>query len=133
MLNLNQHRNSKIQGNVGVGIAIAWFISAGYDVSIPVTDSQDYDLVIGVGNAISTVQVKTSYCRASNSNNYQVNLRVLGGNRSGTGKVKLFDPQAVDYIFIVTDSNEKYFIPSADIDNKTSVTLSSKYDKYLVT
>jgi hypothetical protein len=132
MLNLNQHRNSKIQGNVGVGIAIAWFMSAGYDVSIPVTDSQDYDLVIGVDNDLSTVQVKTSYCLNS-SGNYQVNLRVLGGNRSGTGKVKLFDSQAVDYVFIVTDSNEKYFIPSADIDNKTSVTLSSKYDKYLVT
>ena len=131
MLNLNQHRNSKIQGNVGVGIAIAWFMSAGYDVSIPVTDSQDYDLVIGVDNRLSTVQVKTTYHQTT-TGNYQANLRVVGGNRSGTGKVKHFDPNKVDYVFIVTDANEKYFIPSHEIENKRSITLCDKYDRYLV-
>ncbi len=132
MLNLSQHRNSKIQGNVGVGIAIAWFMNAGYDVSIPVTDSQDYDLVIGVGNDLKSVQVKTTYYQTP-TGNYQATLRVVGGNRSGTGKVKHFDPQAVDYVFIVTDANEKYFIPSHEIETRRSITLCGKYDKYLVT
>ena len=132
MLLLSQYKNSKIQGNVGMGIAIAWFMSAGYDVSIPVTDSQDYDLVIGVGHKLNTVQVKTTYHK-NKAGNYEANLRVTGGNRSGTGKVKHFDSQQVDYLFIVTDANDKYFIPTCEIDNKRGITLCAKYDKYLVT
>ena len=37
--------NSKRQGNIGIGAAIAWFTVHGYTVSIPLTDSQDYDLI----------------------------------------------------------------------------------------
>ena len=132
MLGLSHHRNSKKQGDVGLGVAIGWFVSAGYHVSIPLTDSQDYDLVIDADGALSKVQVKTTYFR-NEAGNYKANLRVSGGNRSGTGKVKNFNPFIVDYLFIVTESNEKYFIPARELVNVNSVTLSAKYDKYLVT
>jgi hypothetical protein len=132
MLQLQRQKNSKKQCDVGLGIAIAWFTSAGYDVYIPLTDSQQADLVVGVGNLLSSVQVKTTYFR-NRTGNYQANLRVSGGNRSGTGKIKDFDPQAVDFVFVVTDANDKYFIPSGAIENKGSITLYARYDEYLVT
>ena len=38
--------NNKEKGNSGLGMAIAYFSTRGYTVSIPLNDTQDYDLVI---------------------------------------------------------------------------------------
>jgi hypothetical protein len=57
---------------------------------------------------------------------------VLGGNRSGTGKVKYFDPQRVDYVFVVTAVGEKYLFPSGIIETRTAITLCEKYALYKV-
>lgn len=38
-------KNTKEQGTIGLGKAIAYFTSRGFVVSIPLNDSQDYDLV----------------------------------------------------------------------------------------
>ena len=131
MLLLQKQKNSKKQGDVGLAIAIAWFAQNGYHIAIPLTDSQDYDLVVEVDGKFKGVQVRTTYCRNS-TGNFRVNLRVLGGNRSGTGKVKLFNPKLVDYLFVVTDRGEKYFIPSTEINNRNSLTLYEKYAVYKV-
>lgn len=37
---------NKEKGNSGLGMAIAYFSSNGFTVSIPLNDTQDYDLVI---------------------------------------------------------------------------------------
>ena len=37
---------NKEKGNTGLGMAIAYFVANGYVVSIPLNDTQDYDLVI---------------------------------------------------------------------------------------
>jgi hypothetical protein len=131
MLLLQKQKNSKTQGDVGLAIAIAWFAQNGYHISIPLTDSHDYDLVVEVNGRFSGVQVRTTYHR-NPQGNYRVNLRVLGGNRSGTGKVKLFDPKKVDYLFVVTDSGEKYLFPTSVINNRNSLTMYGKYAAYKV-
>jgi hypothetical protein len=131
MLLLQKQKNSKKQGDVGLAIASAWFAQNGFHVAIPLTDSQDYDLVVEVNGKFKGVQVRTTYCKNPNGN-FRVNLRVLGGNRSGTGKVKYFNPQLVDYLFVVTDRGEKYFILSAAINNRNSLTLYEKYAPYKV-
>lgn len=38
--------SNKEKGNSGLGMEIAYFSSNGYVVSIPLNDTQDYDLVI---------------------------------------------------------------------------------------
>ena len=38
--------SNKEKGNSGLGMAIAYFSTNGYVVSIPLNDTQDYDLVI---------------------------------------------------------------------------------------
>lgn len=38
--------NSKKQGDVGMCYAIAYYSRLGWTVSIPITDSQDYDLLV---------------------------------------------------------------------------------------
>jgi hypothetical protein len=128
---LRNQINSKKQGDVGLGVAIGRFVRKGYHVSIPLTDSQDYDLVIEVDDQLCKVQVKMTYYQKY-EDIYQVNLRVFGGNRSGTGKVKHFDPERVDYLFVLTEAGDMYFIPSRDIQSRSSMNLGEQYAAYLV-
>ena len=51
-------KNTKIQGSIGLGQAIACFTKLGYIVSVPLNDSQDYDLIVEIDNKLYKVQVK---------------------------------------------------------------------------
>lgn len=115
-----RQRNSKKQGDVGLGLAIAYFTGLGCTVSIPLTDSQAYDLIIDDG-IIKRVQVKTSTCR-KNSGSWSVEMRTKGGNKSGE-RVSSFDPTAVDIVFIATQSGERYLIPADRINSRSSFTV----------
>ena len=46
-----------------IRMAIAYFTTKGYTVSIPLNDTQDYDLVIEKCNKLYTVQVKATGCK----------------------------------------------------------------------
>ena len=96
------------QGNIGMSYAIAYYSSLGYTVSIPLTDTQDYDLIVDDGERLLKVQVKTTTSKSKNSNNYRLNLRVTGGNRSGIGKNKMFNENHCDLVFAMTESLEFY-------------------------
>jgi hypothetical protein len=48
ILRLSEQHNTKIQGNIGLVNAIAWFEEHGYRVFLPLTDSQDEDLVVKI-------------------------------------------------------------------------------------
>ena len=53
-------KTNKEKGNTGLGIAIAYYSSNGYTVSIPLNDTQDYDLIVDKSNVLKKVQVKTT-------------------------------------------------------------------------
>ena len=54
---------NKEKGNTGLGITVAYFTANGYTVSIPLNDTQDYNLVIDKNNELKTVQVKATGCK----------------------------------------------------------------------
>lgn len=126
---LNQ-ANSKKQGDVGTGIAIGWFVAKGYTVSVPLTDSQGYDLVVEIKGVLKKVQVKTSTFRRT-AGSYVVELRTKGGNRSGSGKVKLFSQCKVDLLFVLTADGKRYLIPAKDCP-AGSISLGEKWDSYVI-
>lgn len=70
--------SNKEKGNSGLGMAIAYFSSNGYVVSIPLNDTQDYDLVIEKDGKLAKVQVKATGCKTKN-NIYQLSLKSCGG------------------------------------------------------
>jgi hypothetical protein len=124
-------RNSRKQGDVGLGVAIGYFARQGFTVCLPLTDSQGFDLVFeDEAGVLRKVQVKTSRCRAK-SGSWTVELRTKGGNRSGTGKTKLFDPSAVDFLFVVVESGDQYLIPAEKCPPR-SITMGRKWDEYRV-
>lgn len=122
--------NSRIQGNAGLGSAIAYYTSNGLVVSLPLTDSQEYDLIVDYDGVLAKVQVKTS--SHIERSNYVVNLRVCGGNRSGTGKYKKFNNKLVDYVFILLEDGRMFNIPSSEILSTSSITMYAKYDRFQV-
>ena len=123
---LNECKTYSKQGNIGLAYAIAYYSKLGYTVSIPLTDTQDYDIIVDTGETLLKVQVKTTTCK-SEYNNYQLNLKVSGGNRSGEGKVKTFDQNNYDLVFAMTNDFEFYSIPRKEITSKTSISLGEKY------
>jgi hypothetical protein len=58
--------NPRKQGDVGLGSAVGWFAANGYTVSLPLTDSQDYDVVVDDGEGLARVQVRTTRHRQAN-------------------------------------------------------------------
>ena len=121
----------KKQGDIGMAYAIAYYSKLGYTISIPLTDSQDYDLIVDTGTDLLKVQIKTS-SQYSEYGIPMVALRTSGGNRSGKGKVKTFDQNSSDLLFILLDNGNCYSIPTKNITNKSSISLGEKYLPYKV-
>ena len=118
---------NKEKGNTSLSIAIAYFSSNGYTVSIPLNDTQDYDLVIEKNSILQTVQVKSSACK-NKAGNYQVALKSCGGTKGTT--YKTFVNTKVDLLFIFLEDHSIYLIPRTDLSNASTITITSKYHKY---
>ena len=120
--------NSKKQGDIGMCYAMAYYAKLGWTVSVPVTDSQDYDLIVDTGTKLLKVQVKTT-AQVSEHGIYIVSLRTCGGNKSGH-TAKTFDNNQSDLLFVLTDNGDCYSIPKSEI---SAVALGERYLPYRVT
>jgi hypothetical protein len=87
---------------------------------LPLTDSQDYDLVVDTGKKLERVQVKTT-------KNKEFGLRTLGGNQSWSGSVKYFDNSKVDRLFLYRLNGESFDILAKKLKNKSSIVPDNKY------
>jgi len=122
---------TKGQGNVGVASAILYFTKQNYTVSIPLNDSQDYDLVVEINDKLSRVQVKTTKHQPRNVGIYQVSLKSSGGSRREVYS-RVADTD-VDYLFVLTASGINYLIPKVFfIKNKGSMNLNKDCDQFIV-
>lgn len=119
-------KSNKEKGNAGLGIAIAYYSTNGYTVSISLNDTQDYDLIVDKNNVLKKVQVKATSCKTK-YNKYQVALKSCGGTKGETYKT-IIDTK-IDEVFIVTDTMEMFIIPIEEIKNKTTLNLCEKYEK----
>lgn len=120
------NETNKQRGNCGLGIEIGYFSTNGYTVSIPLNDTQDYDLLIDKNNEIKSVQVKYTTCKTKYGN-YQVALKSCGGTKGITYKTVI--DTKVDYLFIATDKIDMYLIPVEEVKNKSTLNLCDKYKK----
>lgn len=120
---------NKEKGNTSLGIAIAYYSSNGYTVSIPLNDTQDYDIIVDKDNILKKVQVKSSACKTKYGN-YQVALKSCGGTKGKT--YKTVKETNVDEVFILLENLEMYIIPIKEIYNKSTLTICDKYNKYRV-
>jgi hypothetical protein len=125
-----RRKNPRLQGEIGLGAAIAWFAAEGYAVAIPLCDNQPYDLVVHdpETDALLRVQVKTSTGKNA-AGTYVVRLFTAGGNQSFHTR-KPFDNAASDLLFVLTDDREVYVIPCREIPNRNAIALGRKWERY---
>lgn len=126
-------KNSKKQGDAGLGQAIAYFTMNGYDVALPLTDSADWDMIVEIDGELKRVQVKTS-SQVNKIGVAVVNTKVSGGNKSGSNKPKMVQAQSWDLLFVYHFvTTKKYLIPKTEINSKGQMNIGSeKFTKYLV-
>lgn len=120
-----------MQGNLGLGKAIAYFTSHQIPVAIPLNDTQKYDLIADFDGKLQRISVKTSKYTETNGASYQVQLKNSGG-AGGKGVIRNFDNTSCDYVFIYTVDEKIYLIPSKEITSKSSITVGIKYQEYTV-
>ena len=120
---------NKEKGNTGLGIAIAYYTSNGYIVSIPLNDTQDYDLVVEKDNKLSKVQVKATSCKTKYGI-YQVALKSCGGTKGKTYKTVI--ETNIDELFILTEDLNIYILLIEEIKNRSTLNICNKYERYRV-
>lgn len=128
---------NKERGNAGLSMAIAYFGANGYTVSLPLNDTQDYDLIVDKDNKLYKVQVKSTGHKDNryNSKSYKLNLRSMGGTK-GTVYKRVKDTD-VDLIFALDAEKNMFLFPKSEIMNVNScISISTdsknRFSKYVV-
>lgn len=114
-------------GNAALSMAIAYFGSNGYIVSIPLNDTQDYDLIVDKNGCVQRVQVKGTNTTRTRSA-YTVGLRSISG--TSRQAYKTVKETNIDLLFCLCGDGTMYVIPIEDIKNSSALNLSKDKNKY---
>jgi hypothetical protein len=109
-------RTTQRKGDIATARAIATFTAMGYDVSIPLTESAAYDLVVDDGQVLARVQ-----CKFANNHRRQVDLRRIHSNSNGY-VIKRALADSYDWLFVLDGENSEYLIKTC-LANRRSINL----------
>ena len=126
-------KNSKKQGDAGLGQAIAYFTMKGYDVALPLTDSADWDLIVEIDGTLKRVQVKTS-TSFNKQGTMKFEAAVRGGNKTSTNSsVKGIQDQNWDVIFLChLVTGKSALIPKDKLETSNQINLGKKYEEFFI-
>lgn len=115
--------NRKQIGRTGLSMAINYFTLQGYTVSLPMNDTQWYDIVVEKDGKFETVQ-----CKATQTKENTIDFRSTGGTN---GKVydNLLNHSELDYLFCVNKDLDMWLIPIKDITTTRQITLRTEPNK----
>ena len=103
--------NRKELGRIGLSMAVNYFTTKGYTVSIPMNDTQWYDLVIEKDGKFYTVQ-----CKATATKDKIIDFRSTGGT-NGKAYDNILNHSELDLLFCVDDNFNMWNIPMIEIIN----------------
>jgi PD-(D/E)XK endonuclease len=112
----------------GPSIASAWFTICGCSVLFPI-EPAIYDLVVSMPAGLSRIQVKTT--TSKHADGWQVGIGRHPHSIEKGGPRVPYDPDAIDYFFIVDGDLTMYLIPSRVIAGRVVLTLRT-YKSYIV-
>ena len=113
----------KQTGRIGLSMAINYFTCKGYTISIPLNDTQWYDLIIEKDGKFETVQ-----CKATQTQSDKIDFRSTGGTK-GTIYDNLLNHSELDWLFCVNKDLNMWLIPIKDITTTKQVTLRTEPTK----
>lgn len=108
---------------IGLSMAINYFTCKGYTISIPLNDTQWYDLIIEKDGKFETVQ-----CKATQTQSDKIDFRSTGGTK-GTIYDNLLNHSELDWLFCVNKDLNMWLIPIKDITTTKQVTLRTEPTK----
>lgn len=114
---VDRELSRKQVGRVGLSCAIQYFTVKGYTVSLPLNDTQWYDLIIEKDDEFSTVQ-----CKSTTTHNSAIRLMSTGGT-NGSVYDTIFNHPKLDYLFCTDGELNMWLIPVKDIPNTKQITL----------
>jgi hypothetical protein len=128
--------NNKQKGNLAVASAIKHFVSAGYTVSIPLTDTARYDLVVERDGTFLAVQCKYAGYEG-HPGVFSVPLYVCGGNRSAGNRRLRYREGDFDLLFVLCANSRMYVIPFEEVAGQTTINIGreskwAKWERYFL-
>ena len=120
-------KSNKEKGKAGLAIAIGYYGSIGYTVSVPLNDTQDYDIIEDDGNKLNKVQVRCTGC-LNNYGGYSVSVRSCGGTK-GKSYSHVKDTN-IDILFVVCVNGWMFEIPKEMITQSSTINLYKEKSKY---
>ena len=104
-------RITQRKGDIAVSRAIFSFTKKGFDVSLPITESAAYDIVVDDGEKLYRVQVRYS-------SSGEVDLRRIHSNSRGY-VVKKVSAVVYDWLYVLTSDEKEYLIRSCYIGRRS--------------
>ena len=96
-------------GRIGLSMAINYFTLNGYTISLPLNDTQWYDMVVEKDKKFYTVQ-----CKATQTEDDEISLKSTGGTK-GTEYDNIINHPELDYLFAVNKDLDCWLIPVSAI------------------
>lgn len=121
--------SNKEKGNAGLSLAIGYYGSNGYIVSLPLNDTQDYDLIVDKNQKLYKVQVKATSQRSPQG--YTV-VQVSSSGGTNGQVYKTVSDTDIDILFVVTELCEFYEIPIEEIYQSRTINLGPDKQKFRV-
>ena len=109
--------DKKQMGRIGLSMAINYFTIKGYTVSLPINDTQWYDLIVEKDGIFQTVQ-----CKATATENSTIDFRSTGGTNGGVYD-NLLQHKELDLLFCVNKDMNMWLIPVKEIITSRQLTL----------
>ena len=118
--------NRKQIGRIGLSMAINYFTCQGYTVSLPLNDTQWYDMIIEKDGVFQTVQ-----CKCTGTESGAIEFRSTGGT-NGSVYDNILNHSELDYLFCVDKDYNMFLFPMKDIvesGNRKQITLRTEPTK----
>ena len=114
-----QLETNKDKGKAGLSLAIAYFGTNGYTISLPLNDTQWYDLIVEKDGKFQTVQ-----CKFTSSKEKTISFRSMGGTNGSV--YDNINNHPLDLLFCADDEMNLFVIPMSEIRSfgvKNQITL----------
>lgn len=109
-------------GRIGLSQAINYFTIQGYTISLPINDTQWYDLIVEKDGIFETVQ-----CKATMTEDSAIDFRSTGGTNGKTYDHLQNHP--VDWLFCVNKDFNMWLIPLKDLSHRSHIYLRTEPNK----
>ena len=116
-------QTNKDKGRAGLSLAISYFSLNWYTVSLPLNDTQWYDLIIEKDGIFQTVQ-----CKFTATKDNAIILKSNGGTKGQTYDSVL--NHQLDYLFCANENLDMWLIPLTDLKqsgNTKAIKLRKEY------